>query len=93
MAVQARFYVSAVTKRVGGSLEVTMHPSTRGECNKEWAHYSPSGEFKLNVHPESAAARWFEERLGFDLALTFEDRPRAEVEAFGLDADKVTKAE
>lgn len=73
--VQARFYVSKVTKHAYNPdhLEVTLQAVSRGEENKSWAAATPVGQMTLTIgNPQ--AARWFDERLGKDVALTFEDR-------------------
>lgn len=73
--VQARFYVSEVTRYAYNpeNLNVVLRAVGRGEENKTWASATPMGEMKLTIG-NAAAAKWFEERLGKDVALTFEDR-------------------
>lgn len=83
MSVRAIFYVEHVTVERkhtddDGNLirtgEVELRPSLRGPY-KEWAKYTPYGELKLGTLNPAALA-WFEERLGQDVALTFDDRPK-----------------
>jgi hypothetical protein len=84
MAVQARFYIAEVHQyaSMGGwaapapAGKVVMRPVTRGEANKDWASSTPSGEFTMTVH--GTAFPWFQDRLGKELAITFEDRPDSE---------------
>lgn len=75
MAVQARFYVQAVTRYAynPGVVKVDLSAVARGEENKSWASATPSGTMTLNVNNPDAAA-WFADRLSKDVAITFEDR-------------------
>jgi hypothetical protein len=90
MAVVARFYVQTVTKKAfnTGALNVILAPVTRGQENKSWASATPSGRIELTIQNESAA-KWFDDRLAKEVAITFEDRPEIcalcpdEVEAQG----------
>lgn len=85
--VVARFYVRQVVKHAGPNgyaapapvIEVVLNPvsGSKGEGNKSWASATPSGEVKMTIGNPDAAA-WFEERLGEDIAITFEDRPEGE---------------
>lgn len=87
-AVQARFYVAVVSKNAAQvqqgwaqpapAGDVTLRPVTRGEANSEWASATPSGEIKMMVRGE--ALTWFEDRLGKECKITFEDRPVEETE-------------
>lgn len=78
MAVKARFYIQAINKQVAGSgqqtnVEVVLKPVTRNtDDNVEWSKYTPSGETKLWV-TQDGARDWFEQRLGQDVMMTFED--------------------
>lgn len=79
MAVAARFWVQKITKsRVaqdGTNREVVLAPvvsPTQG--NDNWSRYTPSGEIRLVVTTDEAG-QWFEDRLGKNLAITFEDTP------------------
>lgn len=85
MTVHARFYVAAIeryassgNRRAGWADpapigNVTLRPVTRGEANSEWASATPGGEIKMTVR--GSALPWFEERLGVELAITFDDVP------------------
>lgn len=73
MAVNARFTIDRVTKHAAfQGVEVHMSPVI-GRGNEEWAKYTPSGELRMNVN--GPAASWFEERLGQQLTLAFDDAP------------------
>lgn len=84
MSVQARFFVSetarmaafsgapAAPKPSGGG-RVVLVPVTRGDANREWASATPSGRIEMTV--STAAFGWFEDRVGREVAVTFEDRP------------------
>lgn len=71
MAVKARFFVHRVSKNATGYTQVEMSPSTKGEENKEWAKYTPSGRIELTINPETGAGKWFEDQLGEDIPITF----------------------
>ena len=85
MTVQARFYVSQITKQTNGApprlplLAVTLLPVVRphgapgAEGNIDWAKYTPSGKIEITVTPETSAYEWFESMLGKDVAITFDD--------------------
>lgn len=82
MSVKARFWVQGVDKRAVGNSEinriVTLAPVIRaaqlagGDDNKSWSKYTPSGEIKLTV-TAIGAGQWFEDRIGKDVAITFDD--------------------
>lgn len=74
MSVQARFFVQSITKNAMDQLQVTMRASGRGGENKSWAQYTPSGTLEMLVNNPDAA-KWFEDHLGKDVALYFEERP------------------
>lgn len=75
MRVQARFFVNKVTKMAGNdNLVVEMKPALRGEHNKDWQKYTPSGVIEMNVTAASPAGQWFDSMLGKDVAITFEER-------------------
>lgn len=76
MAVVARFFVRDYSRHAWNpeSLDVVLAPVTRGAENKAWATATPSGEFRMTIQNE-AAAKFFLDRLGKELAITIEDRP------------------
>lgn len=77
--IAARFYVAQVTRYAhsGGWADpapkgdVVLRSATRGEGNKLWASSTPSGEIKMTVI--TSAYKWFEERLGKEVAITLDD--------------------
>lgn len=88
MAVKARFWVQKVEKVVSGSaapgqtaqlsVKVTLAPVIRKtEDNIQWSKYTASGSIELWLTQQSAVD-WYEQRLGQDIAITFDDiRPAA----------------
>lgn len=84
-AVAARFYVRVVEKTgIGENRQgtVRLHPvsGSKGDANKSWSKYTPSGEISMTI-TNPTALDWFEERLQKDVAVTFEDRPEEETGA------------
>jgi hypothetical protein len=79
MTVQARFYVSKIEKTPSDYIGVTLLPVVRAhglpgaEGNIDWSKYTPSGNFQMNVSTSTGAAKWFEDHIGKDVAITFED--------------------
>jgi hypothetical protein len=47
---------------------------SRGEHNKRWAQATPSGNIKMTIQNEGAAA-WFTERLGQEVQVMFSPAP------------------
>ncbi len=79
MAVTARFYVRKVTEeRQAGTSDKTGHvelsASIKGEENRSWAKYTPAGNITLST-VNADALEWFADRMGRDVALTFDDVP------------------
>lgn len=76
MSVAARFWVDEITTRAYNPdhVSVTLRAAGRGEGNKEWAQATPTGTIELTI-TNPAAADWFKERQGQDVALTFADIP------------------
>jgi len=86
--VRARFWVQTITKQAVSKGNVATHvglaPVVRGtgqpgydpEANTDWSKYTPSGEIRLTITNEAAAAE-FEANLGRDVAITFDfvDQP------------------
>lgn len=74
MSVIARFYVATTQKFAFNpdQLVVTLHPVTRGEENKSWATATPAGQVQMTIQ-NPGAAKFFEQRLGKDVVLRFED--------------------
>lgn len=74
MSVKARFWVREITKYGNAAnTRVVLAPVTRqSPDNIEWSQYTPSGEIWLSVTTKGAQ-EWFEERVGKDVAITFDD--------------------
>lgn len=70
--VIARFYVDQFTKRAYNPdhAEVTLKAAGRGEQNKSWAQYTPSGTLTMSIN-NPPAAKFFEDHLGKDIEMTF----------------------
>lgn len=71
--VTARFYVAEVTRRAYNPRHssVVLQAAGRGEQNKAWAEATPTGQITMTITNESASA-FFADRLGKDIAVTFE---------------------
>lgn len=82
MAVVARFFCAVITTSkwspTSEQTEVTLQAATRGQENKAWASATPSGKVTMTINNE-AAGQWFRDRLGKDIAITFDDAPEPEV--------------
>ena len=84
MKVNARFWVQKITKQAvsGGNhaVHVELAPVVRAKGlpgadeNVDWSKYTPSGNIQMTITSEPAA-RFFEEALGHDIAITFERAP------------------
>ena len=82
MRVVARFYVSQITKQAyaKGSTQVALQAVSRGEHNKNWAHYTPAGQITMTINNESPAAQAFEDALGKEVGIEFDldvDQPES----------------
>ncbi len=75
-AVEARFYVSGYQMQAYDpeAVAVTLQAVSRGEHNKDWAKYTPSGQITMTIKNPGAAS-WFTERLGQEVAVTFAPAP------------------
>lgn len=74
MAVQARFYVSEMKRQAYNpdAVTITMTAVSRGEHNKIWASATPSGQITMTINAQGAAA-YFVDRLGKEIAVSFEE--------------------
>ena len=77
MAVQAKFYVAETTKFSNEWGKVVLRPVTRGEANKDWAAATPSGTIEMSI-TNPPALKWFEDRIGKECAITFEEYEHSE---------------
>ena len=79
MSVQARFFVQTITRHAynPGAGQVALSAVARGPENKTWAAATPAGNITMTIgNPD--ALRWFDERLGKEVAISFVDAPAAE---------------
>lgn len=75
MAVQARFFVAEVTRLASfPGCRLLMRVVSRGGANSDWASATPSGEITMNI-TNVAAADWFAERVGKEIAISFDEAP------------------
>jgi hypothetical protein len=74
--VEARFYVAGYERfsHDPDSTQVKLQAVTRGEHNKNWAKYTPSGSIQMTIKNESAAD-WFVGQLGKEIAVRFSPAP------------------
>jgi hypothetical protein len=84
MSVRAQFWVQKVTKQAASGGEFTRtvelapvvrstgQPGYNPEGNIDWSKYTPSGRVELTI-TKDGAGEWFEERIGKDVAITFDD--------------------
>lgn len=81
MSVRAKFYVASVEitqreEREDGGVDhtgtVKLLPVTRGEENKSWSRWTPSGQLLMSTLNPKAFA-WFQDRVGRELYLDFTD--------------------
>lgn len=78
--VRAKFYVVEVGKTTNGG-KVVMRPVTRGEDNKKWSAYTPSGELVMTIKNELAFAHF---DVGDEFYLDFTKVPTESVGAEGM---------
>jgi len=88
MAVQAKFYVSEVTRfGYGGAENASMGrrvklqaTSRKDESSLKFWQATPSGQIELTLSADKGAGAglWFEDRIGQSVILTFEDAPAEE---------------
>jgi hypothetical protein len=78
MAVTAKFFVQTITRHAAapGQHTVVLAPVSRGEENKNWSKYTPSGKIEMNILNEVAASQFV---LGEEYLLTFEHAPKPDV--------------
>lgn len=74
MYVSARFWVDEIKTRGYNPdvAEVLLRPTCRGDENKAWAKATPDGEIRLMIN-NPAAAQFFKDNQGKDVAITFEE--------------------
>ena len=88
MSVRAIFYVESMViephdrqdpESKGRQGKVKLRAAAKGPYQK-WSKWTPYGELELGTLNPAAFA-WFEERLGTDIALTFDDPTEADLAA------------
>lgn len=72
--IKAKFWVESVKRTTGGS-EVCLRAVCRGEDNKLWSAYTPSGSLTMVVLNQLAAAEF---EPGEEFYLTFEHAPKGQ---------------
>lgn len=76
MSVRARFYVGSVTLTAGETGSVQLNAAARGEENKMWASYTPSGQLTMNLSRKAGPAlEWFQEHIGKEVFLDITEAP------------------
>jgi hypothetical protein len=70
MSVVAKFFVQSVTEHAHqkGCKTLTLNAVSRGEENKSWSKYTPSGSITMSVLNEAASAEFI---LGEEYYVTF----------------------
>lgn len=58
MSVRAKFFVQETRQQAGGGGGVTLQVVCRGEDNKTWSKYTPSGQINMTVLNEAALAQF-----------------------------------
>lgn len=74
MSVKAKFYCVEIAKTVNGG-KVRLQAVCRGEDNKKWASYTPSGVIDLTILNEVAVAEF---DVGEEYFVTFTPAPKGE---------------
>jgi hypothetical protein len=86
MSVRAIFYVDELVQKPGDVTEkgqraaigtVKLRAAAKGPY-QHWSKWTPSGELSLGTLNEAAFA-WFADRLGQDVAITFDDPTDADL--------------
>jgi hypothetical protein len=53
MGVRARFYIASITQTISGHT-VRLQAVSRGEHNKNWSKWTPSGTLELTINNDDA---------------------------------------
>lgn len=77
MGVRAIFYVEEVAKTASGAGKLKLRAAAKGDY-AAWSHYTPSGTVEL-VCLNADATAWFDERIGKDVAIGFDDPTEADL--------------
>lgn len=76
MSVRAMFYVNYVGHNASGVGVVKLNATTKGDY-ASYSKYTPSGAIEFTCLNESAT-EWYFDRLGKDVAVTFDDPTEAD---------------
>lgn len=75
MAVRAQFFVDHVVEKLASTniyRSVVLRASTKGEANKEWSKWTPSGTIEMVITNETAV-QWFKDHIGQDISIVFDE--------------------
>lgn len=77
MAVRAKFYVVKRTEHAhaDSQVDVLLRPVVRGEDNKSWAKYTPSGELTMTILNKDASDQFV---AGGEFYVDFTPAPKGE---------------
>lgn len=77
MAVQAKFFVQSISEQAHsiGQKTIVLSAVSRGEENKQWSKYTPSGTITMAILNPGAADQFL---LGEEFLVTFEHAPKPE---------------
>lgn len=75
MSVVAKFFVQTITEHShsAGQKQITLQAVSRGEENKEWSKFTPSGQITMAILNEVAADQFV---LGEEYLVTFQHSPK-----------------
>jgi hypothetical protein len=74
MSVRAKFFVQEVAHNTNGG-RVTLSAVCRGEDNKTWSQYTPSGQITMGVLNEAALAQF---KPGEEFYVDFTPAPKGQ---------------
>lgn len=74
MTVRAKFYVAEKTQTTSGD-RVVLQAVCRGEENKQWSKYTPSGRIELSVLNEVAVEQFV---VGDEMYVDFTPAPKGQ---------------
>lgn len=76
MTVRAKFYVTEIAQTTNGG-RVRLQAVCRGEDNKEWAAYTPSGQIDMTILNDVALAQFIEP--GREFYVDFTEAPKGQL--------------
>lgn len=74
MSVRAKFFVQSLTTTTSGG-SVSLSAVCRGEDNKSWSQYTPSGTIQMNILNEAALSQF---KPGEEFYVDFTPAPKGE---------------